>query len=55
MLAHVVNAEELSQPYTPVFHQLIQVFLHVLKYKVQVVVFSDDLLEFDHIGMIELL
>lgn len=50
-----VMSKQIPQRYTPVFHELVQIFLHVLKYEVQVVIFSNDLLEFDDIGMIELL
>lgn len=42
----------MQQPYTPVFHKLVQVFLHVLKYEVQVVIFTYHLLEFNDVGMI---
>lgn len=41
--------------FLPFFHELIEVFFHILKDKVEVVIFSDDFLQFHHIGMIQLL
>lgn len=41
--------------FSPVLHQLIQVLLHVLEDKVQLIVLSDDLLQLHHIGMVQLL
>lgn len=39
----------------PVLHELVEVFLHILKDKIQMIVFSDNLLQFHHIGMVQLL
>ena len=40
---------------SPFFHELIEVFFHVLEDKVEVVVFSDDFLQFHHVGVVQLL
>lgn len=36
------------------FHRFIQIFRHVFEYEKQLVVFADDLLELDYVGMVEL-
>lgn len=41
--------------FLPVLHKLVEVLLHVLKDKVQVIVLSDDLLQLHHIRMVQLL
>lgn len=38
--------------FLPFFHELIEVFFHVLKDKVEVVILSDDFFQFYHIGMV---
>lgn len=38
----------------PVLHQLVQVLLHVFEYEEEMFIFSDDLLQFDHVDMVEL-
>ena len=43
-----------SSPLSPGCDHLIQVLLHVLKDDVQFVVFSEDLLDFDDVRMLEL-
>lgn len=40
---------------SPVLHQLVEVLLHVLKDEVEVIVLSDHLLQFHHVGVVELL
>lgn len=41
--------------FLPVLHELVEVFLHILKDKIQMIVFSDNLLQFHHIGVVQLL
>lgn len=41
--------------FSPVLHQLVEVLLHVLEDEVEVIVLSDHLLQFHHVGMVELL
>lgn len=41
--------------HTPVFHELVQILLHVLKYKVEVIIFPNYLLKLDHVSMVQLL
>lgn len=54
---HVAKMSEMqtSSFFLPVLHELIEVFLHVLKDKIQLIVFSDNLLQLHHIGMVQLL
>lgn len=35
----------------PVFYQLVKIFVHILKDKVKNVIFSNNFLQFHHIGM----
>lgn len=41
--------------FLPVLHELVEVFLHVLKDKIQMIIFSDNLLQLHHIGVVQLL
>lgn len=41
--------------FSPVLHKLIEVLLHILKDKVEVIVLSDYLLQFHHVCMVKLL
>lgn len=45
----------MSDAISPFRHELIQVFFHVLEDKVEEVVLSDDLLQFHHVGVVQLL
>lgn len=40
--------------FLPVLHELVEVFLHILKDKIQMIVFSDNLFQFHHVGMVQL-
>lgn len=39
----------------PFFHQLVEVLLHVLEHEVEFIALPDDLLQLDHVGMVEFL
>lgn len=41
--------------FLPVLHELVEVFLHVLKDKIQMIIFSDNLLQLHHIGVVQFL
>lgn len=44
-----------SGVFLPFFHELIEVFFHILKDKVEVVILSDDFSQSHHVGMAQLL
>lgn len=50
-----LNCKLLCFFFSPVLHELVEVFLHILKDKIQMIVFSDNLLQFHHIGVVQLL
>lgn len=41
--------------FSPVLHKLVEVLLHILKDKVEVIVLPDYFLQLHHIGMVQLL
>ena len=45
----------MSDVFSPFFHELIEVFFHVLEHEVEVVVLSDDFLQLHHVGVVQLL
>lgn len=41
--------------FLPVLHELVEVLLHVLKDKIEMVILSDDLLQLHHVCVVQLL
>ena len=54
-LIHDIPDVRLREEFVSVFHQLIQILLHVFKDEVELIVFSNDFAEFDHVGVTQLL